>query len=137
MSSRIAFVLLILSTLPAHADVWSFETPSENIQCSVGQEVNFSDIYCTIIERGGPLAYPRPSGCTASGWGHIFLMGNRGPVSMDCRPLDRNRDAQSQADYGVTATFGGITCTSERTGLTCRNEDGHGFFLSRRSQQVF
>ena len=27
-----------LVAFPAQADVWTFETPSENIQCTVGQE---------------------------------------------------------------------------------------------------
>ena len=125
----------ILST-PAMADVWSFETPSENIQCSVGQEADFSDISCTIIERSGPPALPRPANC-AAGWGHVFSMGDRGPVEMMCALTSRDKGAQERAEYGVTGSFGGITCHSSRKGLQCTNRDGHGFFLSRRRQSVF
>jgi hypothetical protein len=40
--------------------------------------------------------------------------------------------------YGATVrSRTGMTCTSRRVGLTCRNARGHGFFLSRRSQRIF
>ena len=131
-------ILLVLATMvgAAAADVWTFETPSENIQCSVGEGPTSSDIRCTIIERSGQPAAPRPEWCV-SDWGHTFLMNDRGFVSMECAPLNRNRDGFDRADYGVTGQFGGFVCTSATTGLTCRNLDGHGFFLSRAVQQVF
>ena len=132
---RLISVLILLAT-PAAADVFTFETPSENIQCSVGLEAGFSDIYCTIIVRQGPPALPRPANCN-SDWGHAFMMMNRGPVEMQCTPLDTNKGGFDRAEYGVTGEFGGFVCQSERTGLTCQNEDGHGFFLSRRQQTVF
>ena len=39
--------------------------------------------------------------------------------------------------YGSSTHFGAITCTSDTTGLTCRNRGGHGFFLSRASWRTF
>jgi len=39
--------------------------------------------------------------------------------------------------YGRTWTWHGFRCTSRRTGLTCKNQSGHGFVLSRQSQRVF
>ena len=39
--------------------------------------------------------------------------------------------------YGRSWHAGGITCTSRRTGLTCRNRDGHGFFVSRERWRLF
>ncbi|WP_037307072.1 DUF6636 domain-containing protein [Ruegeria halocynthiae] len=133
------FVLLCLSIVFAsgsQADVWTFETPSENIQCSVGQGAGVSDIFCTIIERRGTPALPRPADCQ-SDWGHDFLMLNTGPVQMQCGPLNRNRDGYDRAEYGVTGKFGGFVCHSSKKGLECKNEDGHGFFLSRAVQRVF
>ncbi|MEI4472604.1 DUF6636 domain-containing protein [Frigidibacter sp. MR17.24] len=133
-----AFVVAatVLAAGPAAADVFTFETPSENIQCSAGVEADGSDVICIIIERAGPPAAPRPAGCV-SDWGHKFAMTDRGPVQMLCEPLDRSRDGFDTAGYGVTAQFGAISCLSSREGLRCANRDGHGFFLSRRSQQVF
>ena len=34
-------------------------------------------------------------------------------------------------------TLAGLSCSSRQAGLTCRNRDGHGFFLSRASWRVF
>jgi hypothetical protein len=40
--------------------------------------------------------------------------------------------------YGTSRRFGVYTCTSRRTGLTCRNRGtGHGFTVSTQSQKVF
>jgi hypothetical protein len=40
--------------------------------------------------------------------------------------------------YGRTIRFGRrIACTARRSGLTCRNRDGHGFFLSRERVRLF
>ncbi|WP_372572516.1 DUF6636 domain-containing protein [Ruegeria jejuensis] len=131
----LSFCFLVLAA-PVSADVWTFETPSENIQCVVGQGPNSSDLECRIIERYGPPALPRPASC-ASDWGHSFLMYDTGPVQMLCAPLSHNRGGFDRAEYGVTGQFGGFTCHSSRKGLDCRNLDGHGFFLSRAVQSVF
>lgn len=120
----------------AYADVWTFETPSENIQCVVGHGPTSSDIECRIIERYGAPALPRPASC-ASDWGHSFLMFDTGPVQMLCQPLSRDRGGFERAEYGVTGEFGGFVCHSSQKGLDCRNRDGHGFFLSRAIQRVF
>ncbi len=133
---RVFIAVLALAAVEAQADVFTFQTPSGNIQCSVGLEVDGSDIRCVVIERGGPPAAPRPAWC-ASDWGHVFFMRNRGLVEMSCEPLDRSRYAQETAEYGVTGEFGGLTCLSTREGLNCVNEDGRGFFLSRGSQRAF
>ncbi|MHA6263224.1 DUF6636 domain-containing protein [Arenibacterium sp. CAU 1754] len=129
-------VILCCIATPSLADVWTFETPSENIQCSVGEDGAGSDLFCVIIERHGPDAAPRPAGCTQD-WGHSFFMRDRGPVQMVCERFSRNRGGFDRADYGVTGTFGGFTCHSSRSGLQCSNLDGHGFFLSRARQTVF
>lgn len=130
----LSFLLCICGA--TKADIWTFETPSENIQCSVGQEVDYGDIFCTIIEYHGAPAQPRPSNCN-SDWGHSFTLNDRGRVQMLCGPVDRNRDGFSRADYGQTGEFGGISCHSSRKGLECWNVDGHGFFLSRAVQRVY
>ncbi|WP_438751910.1 hypothetical protein [Pararhizobium sp. O133] len=35
-------------------------------------------------------------------------------------------------DYGETWTAGPFSCLSTRTGLSCKRDDGHSFFLSRK-----
>jgi hypothetical protein len=128
--------LVFWMALPATADVWTFETPSQNIQCIVGEGFEFSDIECTIIEYHSAPFVPRPSWCQ-SNWGHTFRMRDRGHVEMVCQPLNASKGAQHTADYGVTGEFGGFVCHSSRQGLECRNLDGHGFFLSRGRQTLF
>ncbi|WP_346915729.1 peptidoglycan-binding domain-containing protein [uncultured Roseibium sp.] len=120
----------------ALADVWTFETPSKNIQCTVEQEAGVqSDITCTIIDRSGPLALPRPIGCN-SDWGHTFSMRERGPVGILCQTTDRSKNGFETAAYGVTGNFGGFNCHSSTQGLTCTNRDGNGFMLARQRQTV-
>lgn len=133
---RCLMIVWAMAASPALADVWTFETPSTNIQCIVGEGFGGSDLTCTIIEKGGTPPRARPASCAAD-WGHTFFMNDTGPVRMICEPLNRARGAQHQAEYGVTGEFGGIVCHSSTTGLECRNDDGHGFFLSRAVQRVF
>ena len=136
MPRFLSSIVLILFAPASVADVWTFETPSENIQCIVGQEPGISDLTCTIIERSGAPAFPRPAECQ-SDWGHEFFMTNTGAVRMLCQPVNRNRDGFDRAEYGVTGSFGGFVCYSSEKGLECKNEVGHGFFLSRAVQKVF
>lgn len=133
---RILAILAATAAGPAAADVFMFATPSGNIQCSVGVSAESADVQCSIVERSGPPPMPRPMAC-ASGWGHSFILLERGPVQMVCGPEPTRLSLQDTAPYGETGRFGDITCQSERTGFSCRNADGHGFFLSRRSQRVF
>ena len=133
---QLLIMAFFLSTHAARADVWTFETPSENIQCVVGEDTVGSDLTCTINSRFEPPAAPRPADCTLS-WGHSFFMRDRGPVEMLCVAFDYDLNSTERAEYGVTGTFGGFTCQSTRKGLDCRNLDGHGFFLSRAVQRVY
>jgi len=126
-----------LLTMPAQADVFLFGTPSQNIVCSVGYEPGFSDIRCMIYEFSGPDPAPAPAGCMAY-WGHTFQMANTGPVEMICSDEHLARyDAGQVLPYGQTEDMRGITCTSRESGLTCQNQSGHGFHLSRRDRRVW
>ncbi|MFP7571966.1 DUF6636 domain-containing protein [Marivita sp. S2033] len=126
-----------LIATPAIADVWSFNTPSGNIECTVGEGFEGSDIECTIFQRSQPARVASLSGCPVSR-GVSFYMRNRGGVSAICAgPEAQPTGAQGVAEYNVEGKFGGFTCYSATSGLQCRNEDGHGFHLSRANQQVF
>jgi hypothetical protein len=128
---------LILLAAPASADVWSFNTPSGNIECVVGEGFNGSDIECTIYQRSEPARVAALSNCPVSR-GVTFFMQNRGGVSAKCAPPGaRPMGAQGVAEYNVEGKFGGFTCYSATSGLQCRNEDGRGFHLSRSNQQIF
>lgn len=134
---RLALAALLLAPLPAAADVWTFNTPSGNIECSVGEGFDGSDIICSIFKRSGPAAVPQMAGCPLN-HGIKVEMLDRGYVSMTCLGASaRGYGGQSVADYGVTGQFGGITCHSSTKGLDCRNQDGHGFFLSKATQKAW
>ncbi|MEL7182526.1 MAG: DUF6636 domain-containing protein [Pseudomonadota bacterium] len=119
---------------PASADGLGFRTPSANIYCNGSLQSGQgggADLGCTIINHNG-----RP-GCPAGRQFNVD-MDERGSVRASCGPPSGRASRYSDvAQYGVTATFGRITCTSQKTGFSCTNADGHGFFLSRASQRVY
>ena len=130
--------LILLAGTPALADVSPFRTPSGNIECAVGTGEAPSDVTCAIHDFSGVPNVPRPSSCRAP-WGHLYQMTETGRVEMLCGgPGPKNTaPGVDVAGYGQTATWGRLWCTSERTGLTCQNGDGHGFLLSRRVLKVW
>ncbi|MCT4559483.1 MAG: hypothetical protein N4A61_15655 [Pelagimonas sp.] len=130
-------VMICLATT-AGADGFGFQTPSGNIYCN-GHITGGGGISCVIVNRSGALAAPRPGSCSGV-WGHDFNLDARGPASLSCNTWPGHPKTVGYtniAPYGETSQFGDITCQSERTGLTCRNKSGHGFFLSRKKQRVF
>lgn len=78
---------------------------------------------------------------------HLNYVGNRVSLSVTGRVqlIACTGDAGLFADPahtvylhdGKTWSAGGLTCTEAIRGLTCRNRDGHGFFLSLRGWSVF
>lgn len=136
---RPAFIFAFAFTfaIPAHADVWTFGTPSGNIECVVGEDLNGSDIECTIYQRSHPAKVQELSGCPLNR-GITFSMRHTGGVSGHCTAAgSRPSGTQGVAEYNVEGKFGGFTCYSATSGLQCRNESGRGFHLSRANQQVF
>jgi len=119
----------------AHADGFGFMTPSGNIYCN-GMVGGGGSIGCAIISRSGAPAKKKPDSCLAT-WGHSFYLEATGPAGMSCSSKPERVDYTDKAGYGQTGEFGSIICKSERTGLTCSNKSGHGFFLSRAKQRVF
>lgn len=125
--------LMVWST-SAMADGYGFMTPSGNIYCNGAVEI--SEITCSIVERNSPPASPRPASCSAT-WGHTFTLRRTGPVIVECSAAPSRVNYTDIAPYGVSASFGDIHCTSQQTGLTCRNASGNGFTLARRGQSLF
>jgi hypothetical protein len=117
---------------PAAADGLGFRTPSGNIYCNGGMET--PHLYCVIVNREPGSA---PDGCPAGRQFDAFIEEHGRATGQCGRAGGRVSTYTDVAQYGVTGEFGRIVCRSETKGFTCRNADGHGFFLSRRSQQVF
>jgi Family of unknown function (DUF6636) len=123
--------------------IHTFRTPSGNIVCAswgyvISGRPSFG-VECGI--RSG-LVGARPS--TTCGPGdpsvsrvqlaargratRVLCAGDPGPFLYVAAPILR---------YGRTWHRAGISCASARTGLTCRNRTGHGFFLSRERWRLF
>jgi hypothetical protein len=125
------FVALGALAAPAVSSGIDFTTPSRNIGC-------FGDstfVRCDISQtRAKPP--PKPRSCRFD-WGNAFRLGPRGRPRRIC-VSDSALGSRHVLEYGRTQRLGRrITCTSRRTGLTCGNRDGHGFFLSRARVRLF
>lgn len=118
-----------------------FKTPSGNIVCghSVAASARETSVECGI--RSGLKPAPRNT-CTDLDYSGkrvgLTALGRAVPVvcAGDPGPFLFASRARVLA-YGRTWRGGGIACTSRRTGLTCRNRRGHGFFLSRARWRSF
>lgn len=64
--------------------------------------------------------------------GHVQLL----PCSGDAGPFG-DPGHTVYLHYGQSWKGSGIVCSETTRGLTCRNRDGHGFFLSLRSWRTF
>jgi hypothetical protein len=137
---RTLVVIVVLAVLAAPATgapsltTKTCRTPSKNIACayypasSMGRAVFRCDLLSGL--------QPRPTRHCEVDWTGAS-MGPRGKAGPTCAgDTVYDRRAPTLA-YGRTWSYGGILCTSRSTGLTCRNRDRHGFFLSRLSWRVF
>lgn len=112
----------------------SFATPSRNVGC-IGDR---TEVRCDIRTTSGTPP-KRPKNCEFD-WGDAFAVGPKGRGHGVCHG-DTALPAPGQKvrilRYGTSITLGKITCTSRKSGLTCRNTAAHGFFLSREKIRVF
>lgn len=137
----IVSAVLLAASLPAvshAANFHTFKTPSGNIHCMAVRDGDkgFSDVECEIRDRDGPAAAPRPRDCDLD-WGQRFAVRQRGAANMVCHGDTIATDSAPTLLYGGGIQFDGIICQAEAVGVTCRNADGRGFFLSRSSQRLF
>ncbi len=108
-----------------------FSTPSRNIGCIGDATFIRCDIGVTRVK-----APPKPRTCQYDG-GNYFRLGQRGRARRIC-VSDSALGSRRILPYGQTQRLGRrISCTSRTIGLTCRNRDGHGFFLSRDRIRLF
>jgi len=113
-----------------------FKTPSGNIQC-YGSGKGSAHVVCGI--KSGLKPPPRP--CVSRTEVSLRATGQTTTICL----ADLKGDVGVFAfdgvarvlGYGKKSSGGGITCTSAVDGLTCRNKEGHGFFLSRESWRRF
>jgi hypothetical protein len=118
---RRAALLLLLVTLPAAsaqaASQRHFRTPSKRIACLMLT----TSVRCDTFFLND-VAFR----LTAHGPGKRIHVTDT--VALVKEPI---------LAYGKSAKLGPFTCTSQTVGLTCKNREGHGFFVSVQSQRVF
>lgn len=113
----------------------NFQAPSGNIHCVMMEYEEPQWVRCDMIE--GTITYKkRPKDCDLD-YGRSFYIDARGRGEVVCHGDTIINRRAAVLNYGQTVNVGGVSCTSERTGMTCRNTAGRGFSLSRAKQHVF
>jgi hypothetical protein len=107
-----------------------FQTPSANMTCTLNRQyVDFKNkktIDTLRCERNAPqyVGYDLvPTGIPK-------VVDDPGDVGMPWM-------TDPTLPYGTWWSNGSIACLSEEKGLTCKNKDGHGFFLSKTQAKTF
>jgi hypothetical protein len=113
----------------------SFVMPSGNIYCAlIGEKEDV--LRCEISSRLNPLP-PQPyRGYCEFDWGAGFLLSQSGKPEILCIS-DTIGGSNYTLQYGSVWSNAGFKCMSQRTGLTCTNSTGRGFFLNRERWNVF
>ena len=110
-----------------------FQSPTGNIHCMIATG-DWTGARCDPGDA--VVTYARPADCDLD-WGQAFEVGARGPGYPVCAGDTVASPDSPVLPYGGAVALGGITCRSERTGMTCTNRAGHGFSVARRTQRVF
>jgi hypothetical protein len=111
----------------------TFRSPSGNIGCAMYE----GGARCDIRKRDwAPL--PRPAKCPRQvGYGQGLQVAHRGQASFVCAGDTALDPSAAALGYGTASEVDGSECISRGNGVTCVNQDGHGFFISIQSYQVF
>ena len=135
----VTVALMALGGPAAAQDQAGFKMPSGNVFCIIEAPYDGhpqSDLRCDIMQINGRLPRP-PADCDLS-WGDAFSVSERGRTGIRvCHGDTVRNDELPVLGYGATWNEGGFSCMSSPTGVTCTNEGGHGFSLSRAVQRVF
>ena len=108
--------------------------PSKNIGCSMDTDV----VRCDIAEKSWTPP-PKPATCE---WDYGFgaILTGKGPAQLSCTS-DSVLGATPETitlEYGHALRVGRFRCTSQPTGVDCRDlKSAHGFTLARGSYQLF
>jgi hypothetical protein len=122
------------NSAPAQDDMAAFRTPSDNIHCLVvdGPE---PVLRCDITDFK-PSFRKRPADCDLE-WGDAFELGATGKPGLVCHGDTVRTSDAPVLEHNTTFVGAGFGCRSERAGLTCANDEGHGFLLSKGRQILF
>jgi hypothetical protein len=111
----------ITTTTPALTSP-TFQMPSKNIGCAQAEGVLVCDILSGLR--------PEPKKQCELDWTGME-METLGPAQPRCAGDTAYVQSAAVLEYGTTWSRGGFTCVSMTNGVQCRNQDNHGFLLSR------
>jgi hypothetical protein len=109
---------------PDKDGVVEFSTPSENIACRYYAKPTAT----RALEDGAPrLSCDRANPTYV----RVILGGAKGEPTRHDVPFDQTCCAAAHVlGYGERWKGGPFTCLSDKVGLNCRHESGHGLFMS-------
>ena len=112
-----------------------FRSPSGNIHCQYWRDEKGAALRCDMRAISNRL--PPPRDCDLD-WGRAFeVTDNAAAATRICHGDTVMNDALPVLAYGSQWRQGAFTCQSERSGITCVSDLGHGFELARATQRLF
>jgi hypothetical protein len=120
-----------------------FKSPSGNIVCGYSYGASRANLGCIVQSGLKPQPRATRAGCSPPITVALRATGRPFVTDETCPGVDAPETPYvgigiaKVLPYGKTWSGGGLRCTSESTGLTCRNRDGRGFFLSRENWRSF
>ena len=116
----------------AHADGYSFQSPSGNIACLLGPD----GVACDISDY--TYQPPPPPLCAQHiSWGSRFVLEPGKAATIVCHGDTVRLAGEPTLDYGQTKSAGTLTCASEASGMKCTDSStGHYFRVSRDSYDL-
>lgn len=136
--SCLALAALMMAGAAAPLAAQQFQSPTGNIACIAygpGLAGDYHQIRCDIRSYVPTWTQP-PEDCELD-WGGVFFLTDEGKAERGCvGDVGAGPDAPV-LPYGQTFRAGQILCRMERSGLSCTNASGHGFFMSRATQRLF
>jgi Family of unknown function (DUF6636) len=114
----------------------SFRTPSGNIGCVYARGPGSPTSLRCDIRSGLRPRPPKPPDCHLA-WGDSYSMKSTGRVVLTCHGDTAILPHARIVHYGARWHHSGFVCRSRTVGLRCKNQSGHGFFLSRQHSYRF
>jgi hypothetical protein len=131
-----AAVFMMLLAGPAAASEYiEFRSPTGNISCGLYSDGAESSVRCDMASLVPSYTAPPPD-CEFD-WGSSFAVSKTGKGVLACVSDPAASPDAVVLPYGEAISFGGISCVSAKTGMTCTNAEGHGFSISKAKQRLY
>lgn len=118
------------TTTPAPERLTAFQSPTGNIGCVMTAEL----ARCDIAERDWKPPN-RPTACPLD-FGQGIELRPSGTAQFVCAGDTTLNPQAPKLEYGSSSRVGSITCTSSESGVSCTNESGGSFSISRQSYDL-